>query len=327
MDSASTPSWWLYRGTGVPLAPAERDRRWPAPPPWRTYAGVPDESAARPPDTAGTRVLGAVGGSVAADPEEVLRVNTALFLRRPLLVAGEPGSGKSALAHRIARELGLGPVLRWRITGGSTLGEGLYVAAGPGVVRLGPLGTALLPRRLPRVILADDLDRSGFDLPDELLGVLEDGEFAVPELLGAGAADGSGVLVHTCEPGVTATVREAVVRCHEPPLLIATTGGERDLPASFLRRCVTLDLPRMTSERLAALARSRFPALAGEQGPLLDALLDRAARDPGSGPVAERLLNALHLVRAGALGGTWEGEEQGQAALDAVWRWAAVEGP
>ncbi|MGN9762335.1 AAA family ATPase [Streptomyces sp. SD31] len=318
-------SWWLYRGTGVPLSQAERDRRWPAPPPWRTYSGTPDEPPPPPQDETATRILGPVGTPWAADPDEVLRVNLALRLRRPLLVCGEPGSGKSALAYRIARELGLGPVLRWRITGSSTLWDGLYGPAGAGSVRLGPLGTALLPRRLPRVVLVDDLDRGGFDLPDELLAVLEDGGFTLPELLGsAERPEDSPTLVHTWETGGTAMVRHARVHCHEPPLVVVTTSGERDLPPSFLRHCLCLNLAPMARERLAALARARFPGLAAAD---LDALLDLATEESRrSGPVTGRLLDALHLVEAGAPGGSREGTEDGEAALDAVWRWVAVEG-
>ncbi|WAZ25866.1 MoxR family ATPase [Streptomyces cinnabarinus] len=308
-------TWSLYRGTGRPLDPAERDRRWPAPPPWRAYSGGPDEPPAPVRDETAARVLGPPGAPRTPDPDEVARVNAALHLRRPLLVGGEPGAGKSALAHRIARELGLGPVLRWPVTGGSTLAEGLYGPAGPGAVRLGPLGTALLPRRLPRVVLVDDLDRGGFDLPDELLAVLHTGEFTVPELLGSGDT-----MVHTCEPGGIAAVHDGLVRCHEPPLVVATTGGERDLPTGFVRACVRLELPRMTREGLAELARARFPAVPSE---ILDALVDRATGEPAR---TGQLLDALHLVATGALGAIREGEEERSAALDTLWSWAAMEG-
>ena len=60
------------------------------------------------------------------DPHELDMVNAALYLRRPLLVTGKPGTGKSSLAFRIARELGLGRVLRWPITSHVTLSSGLY---------------------------------------------------------------------------------------------------------------------------------------------------------------------------------------------------------
>ncbi|MEU9733139.1 AAA family ATPase [Streptomyces sp. NPDC048002] len=308
-------TWWLYRGTGVPLDPVERDRRWSAPPPWRAGRGGPDEPPVPAHDEKAVSVLGDPGTPRVPDPEEAARVNTALRLRRPLLVGGAPGTGKSALAHRVARELGLGPVLRWPVTGATALAEGLYRAAGDGTVRLGPLGTALLPRRLPRVVLLDDLDRGGFDLPDELLAVLHDGEFTIPELLGPDRS-----LVHTWDPGTTATVRDGLVRCHEPPFVVVTTGGERDLAPSFVRQCVRLELPALTRERLAELGRARFPDVPGE---VLEAFLDRAGQHPGA---AHRLLDALHLAHTGALAAIGESEEE-SAALDAVWRAAAPEGP
>src|SRR6266699_3611028 len=58
--------------------------------------------------------------------KEIEMVNAALFLRRPLLVTGKPGCGKSSLAYMVAYELQLGPVLRWPITTRSTLADGLY---------------------------------------------------------------------------------------------------------------------------------------------------------------------------------------------------------
>src|SRR5262249_15364466 len=138
--------------------------------------------------------------------EELEMINAALYLRRPLLVTGSPGAGKSTLAHSVAAELGLGRVLRWPIVSRTRLVDGLYhydaiarlqdvqVAAhsrAGGVdpttdigsyVRLGPLGTALLPSDTPRVLLIDELDKSDIDLPNDLLNVLEEGEFSIPEL-------------------------------------------------------------------------------------------------------------------------------------------------
>ncbi len=120
-----------------------------------------------------------------------------------------PG-GQEHPAHSVAYELGLGNVLRWSIVSRSTLQDGLYhydaiarlqdvqiaaqggfgsAAGSPGAVesigsyvRLGPLGTALLPSDVPRVLLIDELDKSDIDLPNDLLNVLEEGEFAIPEL-------------------------------------------------------------------------------------------------------------------------------------------------
>ena len=229
----ATPRWWIYRGTGVPH---DGISRLPEPPPWRRFGkgeGDDHDSDAQPvPHTAdggraAGRRLGRDRTTVAyladEDEREINLVNLALHLRRPLLVTGKPGVGKSTLAYAVAHELGLGPVLRWPVTSRSTLQDGLYqydaigrlhdgglsgrgvtpgrrVARRPGrqrsgmlrapgkapdigkYLRLGPLGTALLPWRQPRVLLIDEIDKSDIDLPNDLLNVFEEGEFTIPEL-------------------------------------------------------------------------------------------------------------------------------------------------
>src|SRR5262249_15133431 len=165
------------------------------------------------------------GKTYQSTPEEVELVNAALYLRRPLLVTGKPGTGKSTLVNAVAYELGLGPVLSWSITSRSTLQEGLYrydaiarlqqaslvdrlrqsgqegrttetdqddrdtesAANDPTdigqFIRLGPLGTALLPAERPRALLIDEIDKSDIDLPNDLLHVFEEGRFEIPELV------------------------------------------------------------------------------------------------------------------------------------------------
>jgi len=128
-------------------------------------------------------------------------VNAALHLRRPLLLTGPPGSGKSTLVDLIASELQLGVVLRWHVTSKSTLEDGLfdYDALGrlnasqldegrtpnsaESFVTLGPLGTALADEKHPRAVLIDEIDKSDLDLPGDLLDVLERGEFSLPPLI------------------------------------------------------------------------------------------------------------------------------------------------
>ena len=140
-------------------------------------------------------------------------VNAAIHLRRPLLVRGEPGTGKTSLAYAIAQRLQLGPVLHWRITARSRLVDGLYRYDALGMLQdlqrddfqlrrpgqqqpleqsqqrqmadyisLGPVGTAFLPSLLPRVLLIDEIDKADPQLPNELLHLFEEGEFDIPEL-------------------------------------------------------------------------------------------------------------------------------------------------
>jgi MoxR-like ATPase len=329
MPPTSTP-WGIYRGTGLP-GTATAD--WPDPPPWRLHEGSPDLPP--PPDDPYAPVLlGDPAAPLPAAPEEVARVNAALALRRPLLVTGAPGTGKSALAYRISRELGLGRVLRWRITSLSTLREGLYDDQG----RLGPLGTAFLPYRRPRVLLIDRLDRAEIALPEDVCTVLEAGGFAVPGGLdvrspGTSSTDPDGapaearartgpVRVATDDdPEASVPVRGGTVGCHAYPVVVVTSAGERDLPAALTGRCVHLSLSPPTREMLKSLAERRFP-----DGPqdVLAAFLDRA--EGSKGPVLRRLLDSLHLVAQGALASLAEGMEW-REAVDTVWQWTAPEEP
>src|SRR5215475_8190821 len=117
--------WLIYRGTGEPHDGIDR---LPPPPPWRSFVGEPVLPVPPADDGSRGRHLGDLhlATSYLPDPNAIEVINAALFLRRPLLVTGKPGSGKSSLAEAVAYELKLGPVLRWPIRSRSTLQEGLY---------------------------------------------------------------------------------------------------------------------------------------------------------------------------------------------------------
>ena len=121
------PHWWVYTGDGIPRD-SDDDCAIPEPPPWRSFHGGPLQP--RPPadEEVITRKLGEPVDQATrrAQPHEGDMVNAAIHLSRPLLVTGSPGTGKSSLAYRIARELRLGRVLNWPITSRSTLHQGLY---------------------------------------------------------------------------------------------------------------------------------------------------------------------------------------------------------
>lgn len=295
-------SWQVYKADG---RSTENDiERWLSTrPPWRRLDPV--EAIDRPPmssDTATER--GA--RFVCSGDDEVLRVNMALMLRRPLLVTGDPGLGKSTLAYRIAWALGLEPPLRWEINSQSTLEHGLtgYDAVAHlrsiqlkeerslgEFVTLGPLGTALLPTRLPRVLLIDEIDKSSFDLPNDLLHVFEEGRFVIPQLA---RLAGEECVVPWDARGQEdrVPVHSGVVSTIHHPVVVMTSNGERDFPPAFKRRCIPLRIARPDREHLAAIIRSHLDELQVDSN-AVEACLDRY-----SDQATDVLLQALFLETA-----------------------------
>jgi MoxR-like ATPase len=339
----SPHTWSIYQGTGQPMDPGELDRVWPIPPPWRDFAAAAPETgpAAGSPsavpdlDAETRRVLGSEQVPQVADLEEVRAVNTAIYLRRPLLVSGLPGTGKSSLAHRIARELGLGRVLRWPITSRTPVTSGLYQYDAIGRARalrqagddpsadenigqflqLGPLGTALLHYPRPRVLLIDEMDKGDIDLPNDLLTIFEEGQFVIPELMRIRESHPV-VEVFTSDPGVTATVRDGVVRCHEFPIVILTSNDEREFPAAFRRRCLPLRLAPPSREKLLAMVAAHFPVRPDEVAePLVARFLKRS--EQVGGLAADQFLNAVQLAASGVIDLT--DETTSKALLDSIW--------
>ncbi|MFG2605601.1 AAA family ATPase [Streptomyces sp. NPDC048514] len=358
--TVSSRSWWLYRGTGQPLTDIRLADVLPPPPAWRNFDGGPVLPAV-PAESAETdRRLGAVGRATPRqNPHDIDMINTALLLRRPLLVTGRPGIGKSTLAYLVARELGLGRVLHWGITSRSTLRSGLYEydaigraqaslgrgpagapvpsgtpgtpqgAAGPAAdaarggesgdprigdfVRLGPLGTALLPYELPRVLLIDELDKSDIDLPSDLLHVLENGSYDIPELVRARRREAN-ARVFTDDPDGTVTVTDGRVRCRAFPFVVITSNGERQFPPAFLRRCVRLDVSPPREDQLAAMIASHFRDQDGRHDALIRAFVERSRENGGL--ATDQLLNAVYLRTAGVR----EEDESWGELLEALWR-------
>jgi MoxR-like ATPase len=178
-------------------------------------------------------------------------VNVAVALARPLLVRGEPGTGKTLLAENVSRALGL-PLLRWHVKSTTKAKEGLYVydtvarlhdsRFGDGdvkdisrYIKLGPLGEALASDHRV-VLLIDEIDKADLEFPNDLLLEIDAMRFRIDE-----------------------TGREVVAK--ERPIVIITSNNEKELPDAFLRRCVFHYIEFPGRELMQKIVRVHHPDL------------------------------------------------------------------
>ncbi|MFN0088030.1 MAG: AAA family ATPase [Blastocatellia bacterium] len=301
--------WKTYTGESKP---GGGTARFPPAPPWRTFSRNKDRR----------------GETYRATEEQVLLVNAALILRRPLLVTGKPGVGKSSLAYSVAKELGLGEVLRWSITSRTTLVDGLYRYDAIGrmqevqinvadekqkekipdigkFVTLGPLGTAMLPSDKPRALLIDEIDKSDIDLPNDLLNIFEEGEFEIPELARVPESQ-QPVTVRLFQSDATTPIEFGKVTCTTFPFVVMTSNGERDFPAPFLRRCLRLNIEPPSVAELKEIVQSHLSEhlkqLDASVGGKIDGLIAEFVknRDERNELLAnDQLLNAVFVLTRG----------------------------
>jgi len=180
-----------------------------------------------------------------------IAVNAAATLRRPLLVKGEPGTGKTVLAHEIARALNA-PLLEWHIKSTTKAQQGLYeydavnrlrdsqlgdprVADIANYIRRGKLWEAFTHPTLP-VLLIDEIDKADIEFPNDLLQELDRMEFNV------------------YETGET-------IRAANRPIVIITSNNEKELPDAFLRRCFFHYIKFPDRETMQAIIAVHFPTI------------------------------------------------------------------
>ena len=186
-----------------------------------------------------------------AAPELMTAVNIAVTLQKPLLIKGEPGTGKTMLAQAVAEALGKDLII-WNVKSTTKAQDGLYVYdvvqrlydsqfGTEGVdniakyIKLGKLGEAFQAEEQV-VLLIDEIDKADLEFPNDLLWELDQMEFYIPET-------------------------KETVRARQRPIVIITSNAEKELPDAFLRRCVFhyIDFPDQT--QMEAILRVHFAHL------------------------------------------------------------------
>lgn len=226
--------------------------------------------------------------------ELVEAVNAAIYLRRPLLVTGDPGIGKTSLAKSIAKQLDT-EFLSWHITSKSVLQDALYsydalsrlhdiqmkklyyeirdkdkaIQAYGNIstsienyLKLKAIGSAFVADK-PVVILIDEIDKSDTDLPNDLLHIFEEQSFEIAELKRMKFEESEVPAIENMLENTKAqTIPHGKVSCKNFPIIIMTSNGEQEFSSAFLRRCISVDM-KLTKgieiEQLTAMVESYFP--------------------------------------------------------------------
>ena len=178
-------------------------------------------------------------------------VNAAVALERPLLVKGEPGTGKTVLAEEVARALGL-PLIQWHIKSTTKAAQGLYEYDAVARLRDGQLGDAKVHdianyikrgklwdafvADTPVVLLIDEIDKADIEFPNDLLLELDRMEFFVYET-------------------------KETIKARRRPIVIITSNNEKELPDAFLRRCFFHYIRFPDRETMLRIVDVHFPRI------------------------------------------------------------------
>jgi MoxR-like ATPase len=220
-------------------------------------------------------------------------VNCAIALGRPLLIRGEPGTGKTLLAHSIARGLSK-KLIVWNIKSTTKAQEGLYVydtvqrlndsrfgdkdiADIKQYIKLGKLGQAFASEEQV-VLLIDEIDKADIEFPNDLLNELDEMSFYIPE------------------------TNETITARHRP-ITVITSNAEKELPDAFLRRCIFHYIEFPTPELMDEIIRVHFPNIKEK---LLDATRNtfyalREFEDLRKKPSTSELIDWIRVLLVGGI--------------------------
>ena len=228
-----------------------------------------------------------------ASQELMASVNIAIALKKPLLIKGEPGTGKTMLAEAVAKALGKRLII-WNIKSTTKAQEGLYVYdtiqrlydgqfGEEGVndiakyIKLGKLGEAFDSEEQV-VLLIDEIDKADLEFPNDLLWELDQMEFYINET-------------------------KRTVKAKNRPIVIITSNAEKELPDAFLRRCIFHYIDFPDAELMEEIVRTHYPDV---EENLLKNAMDvfyriRSIRDIRKKPSTSELIDWVNALQLGGI--------------------------
>ena len=228
-----------------------------------------------------------------ASEELMASVNVAIALQKPLLIKGEPGTGKTMLARAVANSLGKELII-WNIKSTTKAQDGLYMYdtiqrlydgqfGEEGVddiahyIKLGKLGEAFKSEEQV-VLLIDEIDKADLEFPNDLLWELDQMEFYIHET-------------------------KETIKAKQRPIVIITSNAEKELPDAFLRRCIFHFIEFPKKELMEEIVKTHYPDV--EQN-LLNAAMDvfyeiRSMREIRKKPSTSELIDWINALQLGGI--------------------------